>query len=88
MKWTRGRRITEKILLNIERLQDDEEHLEQLSIWLSNELNELDIGRVEVIDTENAPEGTKGIPDIPAWGKLLIDVLPGVIPAVISTVQS
>jgi hypothetical protein len=77
-----------KILLNIEHLQDDdEEHLEQLSIWLSNELNELDIERVEIIDTENA-EGTKGIPDIPAWGKLLIDVLPGVIPSLISTVQS
>lgn len=72
------------MILNIDRLQDDdEEHLEHLTIWLSNELNELDIERVEVIDSEKAPEGTKGIPDIPVWGKLLIDLLPGVIPSVV-----
>lgn len=89
MKWERGRQITEKILLNIDRLQDEgEEHLEHLTIWLSNELSELNIERVEVIDTRNVPKGTKGIPDIPVWGQLLIEVLPEVIPSVVSTVQS
>jgi len=68
--------------------EDDEEHLEQLSIQLSDELNELNIERVEVVDSGKAPEGTKDIPDVPVWGKLLIDVLPGAIPSVVNAVQS
>ncbi len=69
---------------------DDEEHLEQLSIQLSDELNELDIERVEVVDSGKAPEGTKGIPDVPVWGSLLVSLVTssGVIPSVVGTVQS
>lgn len=64
MEWARARLITEKMRLNIDHLQDEgEEHLEHLTIWLSNELSELNIERVEVIDAGNA-KGTKGISDI------------------------
>ncbi len=83
--------IVDSILLTLKikpLLDDDEEHLEELSIQLSDELNELDIERVEVIDSGKAPDGTKGIPDVPVWGKLLIHVLPGAIPSVVNAVQS
>lgn len=63
-------------------------HLEQLTHWLSNELNDLDVEKVEVVKSGKAPEGTKGIPDFPAWGSLLVSAIPGVIPSLVGTVQS
>ena len=85
----RGRRTTERLILNINHLPDDDEmHLELLTHWLSTELKELDVEKVEVVKSGRAPEGTRGIPDVPAWGSLLIDVIPGVFPSIVNSVQS
>ena len=53
-------------------------------------MEELDVEKVEVAKSGNAPEGTKGVPDVPAWGSLLVTLVTssGVIPSLIGTVQS
>ena len=70
--------------------EDDEMHLEELTHRLGNELKELDVEKVEVAKSGKAPEGTKGIPDVPVWGSLLVTLATssGVIPALVGTVQS
>lgn len=65
-------------------------HLEELTHRLGNELKELDVEKVEVAKSGKAPEGTKGIPDVPVWGSLLVTLATSsrVIPALVGTVQS
>jgi Effector Associated Constant Component 1 len=65
-------------------------HLEELTHRLRNELEELDVEKVEVAKSGEAPEGTKGVPDVPVWGSLLVTLATssGAIPALVGTVQS
>src|SRR5215469_9003876 len=84
-----GRLSMEELILNISRLpDDDEEILEQLTHRLRRELTELDVQKVDVVRSGEAPEGARAGEMIPVWGKLLIDLLPHVVPAVINTVKS
>jgi hypothetical protein len=57
----------EELILNISRLPDDDEEIqEQLTHRLRRELIELDVQKVDVVRSGEAPEGTRG-GDIPVW---------------------
>lgn len=79
----------EKLVVNIGRLPDDDlMELEELTHKLRREIVELDVEKVDVIKSGKPPEGTKAGFDVPAWGSLLVTLIPGVIPSIVGAVQS
>lgn len=79
----------EELILNINRLpDDDDEILEQLTHRLRSELIELDVEKVDVVRSGEAPAGTRTGDTIPVWGQLAVSVAVVAVPAVVSTVKS
>jgi Effector Associated Constant Component 1 len=84
-----------ELLLNIKPSPEDEiEDLQRLTLQLRQDINELDVERVEYIRSKEIPPGAKS-GDIVAWGSLLVSLATsaaagsgGVLPALIATVQS
>jgi len=79
----------EELIVNISRLpDDDEEILEPLTHRLRLELIELDVQKVDVVRSGEAPEGARAGEMIPLWGQLAVSVTGIVVPAVVSRVKS
>jgi hypothetical protein len=65
----------------------DAEELERLTSQLRGQLEELDVEAVEPIPGGPAPDGSKAL-DWAALGGLLVQLGPGAITAVVSTIQA
>jgi hypothetical protein len=80
------------LILNIESSPDDDdvEKLAELTQQLREEIDELDVEKVDLIKSkEELPKGAKA-GDVVAWGSLLVTLAAssGVFPALINTLQS
>jgi len=67
---------------------DDLMRLEQLTHRLRGELRELDVEKVDLINSGKTPEGARAGPDVPAWGSLLVTLAAPVLPALVNGIQS
>jgi hypothetical protein len=81
------------LILNIESSPDDDvEKLSELTQQLREEIDELDVEKVDLIKSkEELPKGAKA-GDVVAWGSLLVTLAASavsvVLPALINTLQS
>ena len=81
---------TTRLLLNIDiDPEADVEELEQLTLQLREELTELDVQAIDLLRTNEAPEGTKA-GDPVTWGTLVITLAAagGVLTTLINTIQA
>jgi len=67
--------------------QADQDRLDQLTRQLRNEIMEMDVESVELERGRVAPQGAKSV-ELIAIGRLLIDVVPGVLPSLIAFLKS
>jgi hypothetical protein len=69
--------------------QDDESDMERITRQLGEELNELDVNKVDFVVKEGIPKGAKGV-GAELWGQLLVSLLAsgGVAASLIGVLQA
>ena len=74
--------------LELEEADADTERLDELTIQLMRELQDLGVDSVERQSEGPPPEGTKGDPVAFTWGALALAVVPTLLPKLVEFLQS
>jgi hypothetical protein len=79
---------TDGLYLYVEAGEDaDVDELDQLSRQLRSELEDLDVGTVDLVEASEIPAGAKSAEAV-TWGALAITVLPALLPKLVEFLQS